>query len=366
MPHAEIAGAGFAGLTAAIALKSRGWSVRVHEAEEELRAFGAGIYIWENGLRVLRAIGAYDEVMTGLHTAGVMESRFDGKPGVLQRFGQELGTRMVTMTRQHLYAAILNSARGHGIEILTGSEVVRAELEGVLETKAGKRYSADLVIGADGVGSQVRDSAGFEVEREIYRDGITRLLVDRTPEEAADAGWNHVIDFWTNTPGPRRILYTPCNDKELYLAFMAPRKDCEAARVPIDKHAWSASFPYLSKIIARVEMEGRYDLYQTSRLPCWSKGRVVLVGDSAHAMPPTLGQGAGLAISNALGLAVALQGSSSIEDALRAWEKKERPLTDHTQNLASELAKSRKLSEGHAWSDDALRAARHVPTGTVP
>src|SRR5215831_5857954 len=50
--HAEIAGAGFAGLTAAIALTARGWSVRVHEASPELRALGAGIFIWENGLRV--------------------------------------------------------------------------------------------------------------------------------------------------------------------------------------------------------------------------------------------------------------------------------------------------------------------------
>ena len=102
MPHVEIAGGGFAGLTAAIAIKKLGWSVRVHEADKELRTFGAGIYIWENGLRVLRAIGAYDDVMNGLHSAGVMESRFDGQPGVIQRFGAETGCRMVTMTRQHL------------------------------------------------------------------------------------------------------------------------------------------------------------------------------------------------------------------------------------------------------------------------
>ena len=65
--HAEIAGAGFAGLTAAIALHHRGWSVRVHEKESELRAFGAGIFIWENGLRVLHAIGAYEDVVRGAH-----------------------------------------------------------------------------------------------------------------------------------------------------------------------------------------------------------------------------------------------------------------------------------------------------------
>ena len=67
--HVEIAGAGFAGLAAATALCQRGWSARVHESGPELRAFGAGIFIWENGLRVLRALGAYDGVMTGSHQA---------------------------------------------------------------------------------------------------------------------------------------------------------------------------------------------------------------------------------------------------------------------------------------------------------
>ena len=366
MPHVEVAGAGFAGLTAAIAFKKIGWSVRVHESENELRAFGAGIFIWENGLRVLRAIGAYDGVMIGLHSVGLLESRFDGQPGVIQRFGEETGCRMVTMTRQHLYSAILGVARGHGIEILTGSEAVGATADGTLKVASGKTYPADLVIGADGVKSQVRDSLGIKIKREIYADGITRLLAYRTAEELKNPDWNHVIDFWTRTPGPRRILYTPCNDKELYLAFLAPRTDTVGAEVPINKAAWTASFPYLASIIARVDMPGRYDLYQTTRLEAWSRGRVALVGDSAHAMPPTLGQGAGLAMSNALGLAVAIGNSRSIEEALRRWEKTDRPITDHTQDYASNLAKTRQLIDGHAWSDDALRAARHVPTGTAP
>ena len=73
--HAEIAGAGFAGLAAAIALQRRGWSVVVHEKEPELRAFGAGIFIWENGQRVLQAIGAYPDVAHGAHQAPGYETR---------------------------------------------------------------------------------------------------------------------------------------------------------------------------------------------------------------------------------------------------------------------------------------------------
>lgn len=365
MPHAEIAGAGFAGLTAAIALKQIGWSVRVHEADEELRAFGAGIFIWENGLRVLRAIGAYDEVKNGLHSVGIMESRLDGKRGAVQQFGIDTtGCRMVTMTRHHLYTAILRAAQRHDIEIRTSSQVTSASRDGVLTTSSGESFKADLVIGADGVKSAVRDSLGIKVHREIYNDGITRLLVSRSEEEVRSESWNRVIDFWTRTPGPRRILYTPCNDNELYLAFMAPRADQEGAELPINKAAWSASFPYLRQIIDRVEMEGRYDLYQTSRLDSWTYGRVAVVGDAAHAMPPTLGQGAGLAISNALGLAVALRSAPSVEEALVQWERAERPITDHTQNFASDLAKTRKLIDGHAWGPDALRAARHIPSGT--
>ncbi len=76
--HAEIAGGGFAGLVSAIALAQRGWTVRVHEKSDKLRAYGAGIFIWENGLRVLKAIGAYDDVIAGSHEAKIYEVRDRG------------------------------------------------------------------------------------------------------------------------------------------------------------------------------------------------------------------------------------------------------------------------------------------------
>src|SRR5688572_30166388 len=75
--HAEIVGAGFAGLTAACALARRGWSVRVHERGERLRTTGAGIYIYENGLRVLEAVGAYQAAIRGAPFAHTREVRDD-------------------------------------------------------------------------------------------------------------------------------------------------------------------------------------------------------------------------------------------------------------------------------------------------
>ena len=108
--HAEIAGAGFAGLAAAIALRQRGWTVRVHEAAKELRAFGAGIFIWENGLRVLKAVGAYESVMANAHEAISYETRHDNRLIAEHRFTPDKGTRMLTMTRQHLYSCVIEAA----------------------------------------------------------------------------------------------------------------------------------------------------------------------------------------------------------------------------------------------------------------
>ncbi|MGZ5864990.1 MAG: FAD-dependent oxidoreductase [Xanthobacteraceae bacterium] len=363
--HAEIAGAGFSGLVAATALKQRGWTVRVHEADSKLRAFGAGIYIFENGLRVLRAIGAYEEVIRSVYDGGIMEMRREDKSMIEHRFGPEVGTRMLAMTRQHLYTAILNAARRSGVdEIVTNSEVAEATPEGMLRTKAGREYKADLIIGADGVKSAVRDSLNIPVERVTIRDGVIRLLTTRTEIEAKSDAWNRVIDFWTLSPRPLRILYTPCNENELYLCMMAPSTDQEASSVPVNKNVWSSAFPYLAHIIDRIGNDGRYDVYQTARLASWSVGKVAILGDAAHAMPPTLGQGAGLAMANALGLAVALERASTVEEALKNWEKSERPLTDHTQDYASDIAKARK--QGQMFDDLALRAARSVPTGAVP
>ena len=97
----------------------------------------------------------------------------------------------------------------------------------------------------------------------------------------------------------------------------------------------------------------------------WSTGRVAIVGDSAHAMPPTLAQGAGCAMMNALGLAVALDETDTVEAGLALWQQRERPLTDHTQRRAAELAASRELAGGMDWDDVGLAAARHLPSGTT-
>ena len=362
--HAEIAGAGFAGLVAAVALADRGWTVRVHERSAALRAFGAGIFIWENGLRVLKAIGAYDEAVAGSHDGAVYEVRDRDRAVAETPFNIAMGSRMLTMTRQTLYAAILSQAERRGIEILTRSEVVGAEPGGVLLTADGARHAADLVVGADGVHSRVRDSLGLQKERNTGTLGLVRVLAPRCLDELGPGRWDRVIDFWNLPHRSLRILYVPCNPDDLYLAMMAPVEDREATAVPVRADIWVPAFPQLEPAIRRLSAEGRYDAYETGKLTRWSSGRVAIVGDSAHAMVPSLGQGAGLAMANALGLAVALDAESDIPDALALWEERERPRTEHTQDMSARIARDRLDTAGRIWSEETIRTARSVPTGT--
>jgi 2-polyprenyl-6-methoxyphenol hydroxylase-like FAD-dependent oxidoreductase len=127
--HAEIAGAGFAGLTAACALAQRGWSVRVHERADALRTTGAGIYIYENGLRVLEALGAYQDAVKGAPFAHTREVRDDRNRVVsVHRWG---GSRVFSVVRQTVINALAAAARAAGAGIVVNSAVAGASPRGL-------------------------------------------------------------------------------------------------------------------------------------------------------------------------------------------------------------------------------------------
>jgi 2-methyl-3-hydroxypyridine 5-carboxylic acid dioxygenase len=147
---------------------------------------------------------------------------------------------------------------------------------------------------------------------------------------------------------------------------MAPVEDKDASTLPIDPAVWETCFPEFASALRLIGSRGRHDVYETTRLDTWSIGRVAIVGDAAHAMPPQLAQGACCAMMNALSLVVFVSDGSDVVGALQRWQAQERGLTDHTQARSAELARTRALGSGMQWDDIGLRAALHVPTGTRP
>src|SRR5256885_8983971 len=115
---AEIVGGGFAGLAAACALAQRGWRVRLHERADRLRTAGAGINVYENGLRVLEALGASDETLRGGARHLARETR-DQHDRLLST--HPWNVRVYGVLRQRMIDALAAAARRAGAEIITGS-----------------------------------------------------------------------------------------------------------------------------------------------------------------------------------------------------------------------------------------------------
>lgn len=369
---AEIVGGGFAGLAAACAFAQRGWSVRVHERADELRTTGAGIYVYENGLRVLEALGAYAEAVSGAPVANTREVR-DDRNRVVSVHRWDNATRVFSIVRQQVINALAAAARRHGAEILTGSEATAATPAGELTFADGTRTQADLVVAADGTNSKLRDSLGLLAKRKPLADGAIRLLIEKTQEERNSAEPGKTIEYWS---GKRRILYTPCSEDQIYVALTMLDSDAVAKSVPLLKEEWKSSFPHLADLIDRLGDDGRYDRFELIKLRRWSSGRVAVIGDAAHALPPNIGQGAGCGMMNGLSLAVFMDRTGDAAAALEAWEHQERPLTDHTQRISYFLglpttwppalrALFFSVAGRSRWMvKQRTMTARHRPTGT--
>ena len=102
-----ISGGGIGGLATAAALAQKGWGVTVFERQPELRTVGAGIYIWENGLRVLEAIGAYDEATDGAFRGTHFQQR-DNEGRIMDAGALPPDMRLVSQPRSQLLGALKN------------------------------------------------------------------------------------------------------------------------------------------------------------------------------------------------------------------------------------------------------------------
>ena len=359
--HAEIAGAGFAGLAAAIALARRGWTVRVHERDDSPRSHGAGIYVHPFAQSVLRDLGAFERVAATAFVPTCRTINIDGRRTSVT----ETGGKVHTTTRAHLHAAILATAIEAGVVIATNSPITGADPAGALLQEGGARLEADLVVAADGVRAAIAQQAGIPLDRRRHEDGVTRILMDRAGLEGVE--WDAIHDFYDYRHRPLRILYTPCGTDVFYFCLTAPAHDGEAAFVPIASGLWSRSFPALAPTLARVGNRGRHDRYTTTTMPNWSRGRLAVVGDAAHAMPSALGQGAGVSMQNALHLAQALEAMPTVGAGLQAWESGSRPIVERWQHEAGAVASSRSLASAvHPGEDFATERSIVQRAAPVP
>jgi 2-polyprenyl-6-methoxyphenol hydroxylase-like FAD-dependent oxidoreductase len=322
-----IAGAGAAGLAAAIQLAKAGVHVDVYEAKPELTALGSGISLQGNALRVFDALGAWDAIreagfpFEGLTLrapgpdAPVVAALPDVKTG-----GPEYPAAM-GMPRADLARILFEHAVAAGAHVRFGARVsaLESSVDRVLvhidEREAGEY---DLVIGADGIHSAVREMIGIQTRPEQTGMGIWRTFVSRPADvERTELYYG----------GPVYIAgYTPTGEDSMY-AFLVERaqdrsgiSDDEATRIMLEEsRAYGGPW---NSIRADLEAGARanYTWFTQHIVDApWNRGRVVVIGDAAHSCPPTIAQGAAQGLEDALVLTELLVAREAVDQAL--WDE---------------------------------------------
>lgn len=318
-----IAGGGIAGMSLAIALQRVGVSATIVEIDPDWRVYGAGITITGPTLRAFDGLGLLDRIVAeGYCFNATRICGADGRVIVASRVaGRPLGERIPNsggILRPILHRILSDATRASGADVRLGVSVARLEQhgEGVSATLSdGTQFSADLVVGADGIHSRMRELLFPDAPKPLLTGQGCWRAVMRRPDEIDCA---HVY-----VGGPVKAGITPVSQAEMYLFLLQ--------HVPDNPRMPEEQFPMLlteqlrgfggalGTIRDGLGPSPRINYRPLEKLllpPPWHRGHAVLIGDAAHATTPHLASGAGLAVEDALVLADLLSSDLALDDAL--------------------------------------------------
>jgi salicylate hydroxylase len=339
-----VVGGGIGGLFAANALVAQGLRVRVYEQAPAIGEIGAGVFLTPNSVRHLKRIGLEPAVQKwGARVGG--DSRYfrhDGAPiapvqvtdssGWNATFGMHRAD-LVEMLADTLPAGVLHA--GHRcIAFEQDASMARVSFAN------GASAEADIVIGADGIHSELRPHV-FAASEPVFSGSVAyRGLVphQRIPDWPTDR-WQ----MWLGQG--RHFLAFPVRAGKLinYVGFVPSDEEMkESWTAPGDPEVLRQAFagwdPRIHQLLNEVQLTFRWALYDREPLPTWTRQRLSLLGDAAHPMLPHLGQGANQSIEDGMALATILARAdrASAPQALLAYERLRRDRVAQVQRGARE------------------------------
>jgi len=336
-PRVAIVGGGIGGLAAALALEQRGAEAIVCEQTAALSEIGAGLNLTPNAVKAARALGLEAAV-----TAIAAETNFLNVRS--WKSGRFISRTKRADFRQRFGAPNLSVHRADLLEVLGGAlkttqlrfnarcvGVEAGERSATARFADGFTLEADIVVGADGIHSAVRSSL-FGADKPRFTGCICWRGMAPADAVPADIDTRNGL-MWMGPHG--HVVHYPVRRGELLNIVAHIDSDawteeswtheCDVSEVMTTYAAWSSDLTRLYPCSARWY---KWALYDRDPLPQWSRGRVTLLGDAAHAMLPYLGTGAGMALEDACVLAAAISRSGDdLSAALVAYERARLPRT---------------------------------------
>jgi 2-polyprenyl-6-methoxyphenol hydroxylase-like FAD-dependent oxidoreductase len=346
--RAVVVGGGIAGIASAVALARAGWDVTVLERAQVLGEVGAGLAITGNGMTALGALGLAADVRAAGYqttTAGYQ----DPAGRWLMRIPHRPSLREVTtiwgLQRQRLHGVLREAAAADGVsEVVTGADVVAVEAGVPGATPAvvtwhtadaggapGERADgehaaeADLVVAADGVRSAVRAQL-FPAVRPHYGGSTSwrAIVPDADSDGRLVAAWGPGAEF-----GALRVSHS---EMYWYGYFQSPEGTQFADELSAARLRFGSWAPWIGDLLTATPATElmRHDVYHLpDGLPSFASGRVVFAGDAAHAALPTAGQGAALALEDAVCvgrmIGVPVRAGGDMAAAMAAFDQARRP-----------------------------------------
>ncbi|MFB6455301.1 FAD-dependent monooxygenase [Chitinophaga sp. Hz27] len=324
---AIIIGAGIGGLSTAIALQQKGIDYEIFDAVPENRPVGAGIMLGGNAMTVYERLGIGEAIRKqSIFPENIFIRNYKGKTlqqvsnvYIRQRYGQ--GAHMIHRAALHHELILATKQPVQWGKKLISIEDTADSVTAYFED--GTSATGDILIGADGIRSLVREQYITHANYRYSGQSCWRAIIPMTLSREEQINGAEV---WGNGNG-LRSSYMQVNQQQVYFWFTkkmpanTPFSD-EAAITFIQKEL--AVFTGNMRTVAaalKPEMLIRGDLYDFEPIDTWYKGRVVLLGDAAHATTPNLGQGASQAIEDALMLSNCIAQTKNYTDAFRSYQE---------------------------------------------
>jgi salicylate hydroxylase len=371
--RAAVVGGGLGGMAAAVALTRAGIDVQVYEQAQQLTEVGAGVSLAPNGLRMMDRLGVGEGAeRIGARYASAQLLLSDGRPVRHEPYEFVQPGRTVGFHRADLLALLAGQLAPGTVR--TGHRCTAFSQDGgraAVGFADGSTATADVVIGADGMHSVLREFVVAPAEPVFSGVVAYRGLVPRPDAHPAGA-----MRMWVGES--RHFLVYPVRAGQLlnYVGFVPSDTSVrESWSAPGDPAALAAHFagwdPAIGEIIAAISGPGgsgfRWGMYDRTPLPRWSSGRLTLLGDAAHPMLPHLAQGVNQALEDAVALATLLGAcadSAGVPRALAAYEELRRDRTARVQlgsrrtgagydSSGSQLTDRRWIYEYDAWAEAA-------------